>query len=184
MHNIWFALWFFLPAGIANVSPALSAQVIFLRFLYKPLDFGKKLHGKRIFGDSKTWLGLITGVVLATIVIYLQKYGFNHSEWLRNISGSVNYNESKILLLGPLMGFGALAGDAIESFFKRQVGIKPGHTWIPYDQIDYIIGGLILSLPIIILSWTNYFFILIFWVIIHLIFSYIGYLVGIKARPI
>ncbi len=154
INDIWFALWFFLPAGISNVSPTFTHRIKPLNILYKPLDFGAKFKGKRVFGDNKTWLGLISGIIFATIVIYLQRYGFNHSEWIRAISGKVDYDLPKMLLLGPLMGFGALAGDAIESFFKRQVGIKPGRTWIPFDQIDYIVGGILLSLPIIVLSWT------------------------------
>ncbi len=184
MNEIWFALWFFLPAGIANVSPIFTTKIKFLSSLLKPLDFGMKYRGKRIFGDNKTWLGLIGGVIFGLIVIRLQKYGYNHSDWINTISGKINYNDPKILLLGPLLGFGALAGDATESFFKRQAGVKPGHSWVPFDQIDYIVGGLLLSLPIVILSWTNYLSILIVWVLIHLLSSYFGYLIGLKARPI
>jgi CDP-2,3-bis-(O-geranylgeranyl)-sn-glycerol synthase len=184
MHNIWFALWFFSPAGIANLSPTLTSRIKALKFLYKPLDFGSEFRDKRIFGDNKTWLGLIGGIIFGTITIYLQRYGFNHSEWLRSISGKVDYDQTKILLLGPLMGFGALAGDAVESFFKRQIGIKPGRTWFPFDQIDYIVGGLLLSLPIIILNWSDYFYVLIVWVLIHILFSYIGYLIGFKKSRI
>ncbi len=184
MNEIWFALWFFLPAGISNVGPTLTSRIKPLNFLYKPLDFGVKFRGKRLFGDNKTWLGLIGGVVFATIIIYLQRYGFNHSSWLRTISGKVDYDRSKIMLLGPLMGFGALAGDAIESFFKRQFDVKPGNAWIPFDQIDYIVGGLLLSLPIITLNWKDYLYIFIIWVLIHLIFSYLGYLMGLKKKPI
>ena len=36
--------------------------------------------------------------------------------------------------------FGALLGDIIESFFKRRIGKKRGEDWIPFDQIDFILG--------------------------------------------
>jgi CDP-2,3-bis-(O-geranylgeranyl)-sn-glycerol synthase len=82
------------------------------------------------------------------------------------------------------MGFGALLGDAIESFFKRQARVKPGNTWFPFDQIDYIIGGLLFSLPVITLGVKYYFLILVVWLLLHLISSYIGYLLGLKTKPI
>jgi len=41
--------------------------------------------------------------------------------------------------------FGALLGDIVESFFKRRKGIERGKDWIPFDQLDFIIGVLFLS---------------------------------------
>ena len=184
MHNIWFALWFFLPGGIANASPVFAKRISFLHRLYKPLDFGKKFRGKAILGQNKTWLGLIFAVFIGLIVIALQKYGFENSEWLRTVSGSVNYSKNTIWLLGPLMAFGALFGDAIESFFKRQLNVASGDSWFPFDQIDYVIGGLLFSLIIVRLSIFEYLLILIIWLLMHLISSYIGYLVGPKNKPI
>ncbi|KAA0006124.1 MAG: CDP-archaeol synthase, partial [Thermoplasmata archaeon] len=40
--------------------------------------------------------------------------------------------------------FGALLGDIVESFFKRRVGKERGEDWIPFDQVDFLIGALIL----------------------------------------
>ena len=41
--------------------------------------------------------------------------------------------------------FGALMGDIIESFFKRRIGKKRGEDWIPFDQLDFILGVLFFS---------------------------------------
>jgi CDP-2,3-bis-(O-geranylgeranyl)-sn-glycerol synthase len=41
--------------------------------------------------------------------------------------------------------FGALLGDITESFFKRRVGKQRGEDWIPFDQLDFILGVLVLS---------------------------------------
>src|ERR1035438_2296195 len=149
MHNILFSLWFFLPGGIANASPVFVSRISFLKWLYIPLDFGKKFRKRRIFGDNKTWLGILFAISTAFVVIAFQKYGYDHSQWLRTVSGAVDYSQPIIWWLGPLLGLGALLGDALESFFKRQIGIKPGHSWFPFDQIDYILGGLLLSLLVI-----------------------------------
>ena len=49
-----------------------------------------------------------------------------------------------ILILFSLC-FGALLGDVIESFFKRRVGKDRGQDWIPFDQLDFLVGALIFS---------------------------------------
>jgi CDP-2,3-bis-(O-geranylgeranyl)-sn-glycerol synthase len=184
MHPVLFAIWFFLPAGIANVSPVFTSRIGFLRFLYKPLDLGKKFNGRRMLGDNKTWLGLLGGVLMGFVVIILQKYGFIHSEWIRSISEPVNYNQANILYLGPLLGLGAIFGDSVESFFKRQIGINPGKTWFPFDQLDYILGGLLFSLIIVQLNLHYYLVIIVVWLLVHLVFTYAGYLVGLREDPI
>ena len=82
------------------------------------------------------------------------------------------------------MSAGALIGDAVESYFKRQRRIPSGQPWFPFDQTDYIIGGLLFSMPFAVLPvW------LILWVFglyfgLHLLSSYIGYRLGLKELPI
>ncbi len=113
------------------MSPVLFKKVPILAY---PIDCGVTFCGKRVLGTNKTWRGLLAGIIMATLFVYLQK-------WL-NI---VDYSEINPLILGPLLGAGALVGDAVESFFKRQRGIKPGHSWIPFDQTDWIIGAVIFA---------------------------------------
>ena len=55
----------------------------------------------------------------------------------------VNYDNW--LFLGFLLGFGALFGDSVKSFFKRRSNIKPGHRFIPFDQLDYSVGSLLFA---------------------------------------
>jgi len=40
---------------------------------------------------------------------------------------------------------GALLGDIVESFFKRRMGKERGEDWIPFDQLDFVVGALLLS---------------------------------------
>ena len=32
----------------------------------------------------------------------------------------------------------------IKSFFKRRIGIKRGQPWPPFDQLDFLTGGILL----------------------------------------
>lgn len=184
MHSLLFALWFFLPAGLANASPVFASRISFLKSIYKPIDLNHKLRGKRILGDNKTYLGVVVAIFVGLVVIALQRYGYSHSEWIRSISGGVNYIRPVMWWLGPLLGFGAIFGDAVESFFKRQIGIQSGHRWFPFDQVDYVVGGLLFSLIIVRLSFFDYLLIILVWLVLHVIVSYLGYLSGLKAKPI
>lgn len=184
MRQLVFALWFFLPAGMANVTPIFVAKIPGLAKLKAPIDHGFHFHGKQILGSHKTWRGLISGIIAATFTLWLQQIAIQHNAWLQSITQSVHYTTLPTLILGPLFGLGALGGDMIESFFKRQLDIAPGHSWFPFDQTDYIIGGSIASAPFVHLQFTEYLILLATWLIIHLVASAIGYLVGLKERPI
>lgn len=174
MSLLWDAFWFFLPAGIANMSPVFAARLPWLRDLNTPIDFGKHIRGGRILGDSKTWRGVFFGAVIGGIVSTIQYKVF------------ISSSESMIFVftVGASMGFGALFGDAVESFFKRRLGHKPGTGWVPFDQIDYIIGGLLFVYPFKHLSLEFTLAIFVLYFILHLIFSYIGYWLKFKSQPI
>ncbi len=175
MNYLIYAFLFFLPAGIANMAPVLVSKMPGLRDWNYPLDNYTKFNGKRLLGDHKTWRGLLSGVIVGMLVAWVE---------VRIIGGIGVFREVNPLVLGGLMGLGALVGDSVKSFFKRQLGIKSGQSWFPFDQIDYIIGGIIFILPIIVLSWHIYLTIFIIYFLLHLLVSFLGYLLKFKSSPI
>ena len=138
------ALWIIIPAYIANASAVLVGGGT-------PIDFGKNWRdGKRILGDGKTWRGLISGtfigmtagfgLVVAASYINSSEYSFLHL---------TNFERFPLMVLIIFsICFGALLGDIIESFFKRRIGKDRGDDWIPFDQIDFILGVLFFSFVI------------------------------------
>lgn len=184
LHNVLFALWFFLPAGIANVTPILVAPLPGLKELNAPIDFGLTFRGKRVLGSHKTWRGLISGVIMSTIVLWLQQLAVEHFHWAQSLAHQVDYAHLPTIALGVLFGLGALGGDAIESFFKRQKGVAPGHGWFPFDQLDYIIGAALVSMPFVRLSVGEYALLIVLWLVVHVVSTYIGWLLHLKERPI
>ncbi len=184
MHELFFAIWFFLPAGFANATPIFVAHMKLFKDWEAPIDCGLTYRGKRILGSHKTWRGLVTGIVAATVLLWLQRLGVEHSTWLRDWTSQVDYRTLPILIMGPLFAIGALGGDAIESFFKRQRGVAPGHGWFPFDQIDYIIGGALATSGFVQLHFWQYVDLLLIWLLVHIVASYIGYMMGLKERPI
>jgi len=182
--DILFALWFFLPAALANVAPILVARLHIVRRWNAPLDSGRTYHGRQILGPHKTWRGLVSGLLVATLTFWLQQLAVRQFDWAQSIAEHMDYAMLPALLVGPLFGLGALGGDAIKSFFKRRRGVHSGGTWVPFDQLDYIIGGALAVAPFIQLRLVQYVWILAIWFVIHLISSYVGWLLGLKARPI
>lgn len=164
-------LYFFLPVFIANMMPVIIKNLF--KVLAIPMDFNFKFRNKRIFGSHKTWRGLIFGTLAGLFIFAIQKYVYIPELSL------INYNNYP-LYLGALMGFGALTGDAIESFFKRQLDIKPGNPFIPFDQIDYTIGALIFMSPVYFPGWINSLILIIFSFIMHITVNHIAFYLKIR----
>lgn len=122
-------IWFLMPSFFANMAPVFANRI-----------FGKKGNpiNKKIFGENKTYRGLISGVILSIIIIYVQ-YLLYPVNTFKAIS-ILNYGSINLIIYGFLFGFGSMIGDLIKSFFKRRLGIKPGSMFMPFDQIDYILG--------------------------------------------
>lgn len=135
------ALWLILPAYAANGCAVLVGGGT-------PIDFGKMWKdGRRILGDGKTWRGLFFGSLLGTIVGFsLAVAGKYLSENGLNIF-DLNYFEGYPLMIPLIVSLciGALLGDIAESFLKRRIGKKRGEDWLLFDQLDFIVGALLLT---------------------------------------
>jgi len=185
IHSLLFVLYFFAPVGLANMAPPILAKIKFLKPYDYPMDFYRKFRGKPVFGDHKTWRGFIGGIIIAILTLWLEVYIFNYSHFIRSLMPSyINYDHFPILWLGFLFGAGALLGDAIESFFKRQFQISAGESLAFFDQTDYIIGAILTSLLVIRLDFVDYILLIIVFFALHIIFSFIGYLIKVKSSPL
>lgn len=183
IEQLFFAFWFFAPVGIAILAAFYSGKSKQLRKYSYPVDGYKTFRGKRIFGSHKTVRGFIVGILAATIIVYLQVLAYQMSPILQDLI-RLDYTTLDPLLFGFLSGFGALAGDAIKSFFKRQIGIAPGKSWFPFDQIDHILGGIVFTWFYIQLTIVDYVLILVIWFLIHPLSTFIGYLFKLKKTPL
>lgn len=176
MKELLAAFLFFLPAGIANMSPVFANKIPILNQWKTPIDFGKSWRGKRLLGNNKTWRGLVFGTAMAALTALLIGLFTNPTARLDI--------HATFVFAGALMGMGALLGDAVESFFKRRRGMGPGNSWFPFDQIDYIIGGLVVIYPIYTPTVALMLTILLLFFGLHLVSSYVGFLLKLKDQPI
>ena len=154
------AFWIILPAYIANASAVLVGGGT-------SIDFGKKWKdGNRILGDGKTWRGLFVGAFMGMTAGFGLSVGAKYIEMSEfayiGVSDFTGFPWMIPIIFS--ISFGALLGDIIESFFKRRVGKDRGEDWIPFDQIDFILGVLFFGflmagfLQIIGLTNENWFF--------------------------
>jgi len=170
------ALYLMLPAYFANMAPVFATR-IFNGHLALPIDLGKIYKGKEILGKNKTWRGLVAGILASILIIYLQQYLYS-VEFFKSIS-LFDYTKINLILYGFLFGFGVILGDAVKSFIKRRVNLKPGDKWIPFDQLDFL-GGLILILIVYLPPWPIILLILIISPFLPLLANWLGYLLKIK----
>ena len=169
------ALWIMLPAYVPNSAAAVLGGGA-------PID-GKRSwrDGRRIFGDGKTWRGLVLGIasgfIAGLILIFLQsEFGWDFLPVLTVTS---------VFLLAT----GALLGDLVKSFFKRRLGKNSGDPWLIADQYDLVAGAFLLTI-IFDYSWfvsvmtvPIFIIILIITPLLHRGINFIGYITGIKKVP-
>lgn len=183
-NDLLFTLWFFAPAGLANAAPIFAKNISWLDKFNKPIDAGKTYKNKRILGDHKTFRGVLSAVIIALITSLVQYIAATNSQWLQANLLIVDYTNSIFIIMGTFMGLGAIIGDGIKSFFKRQASVPSGKSWFPYDQIDYILGGLLFTLPFLLLPLQNYLYVLTLWFFLHIVSVYFGWLANVRKDPI
>lgn len=178
------SLWLFLPAYLPN-----NFAVIFGGG--KPIDFGKSFKGKRIFGDGKTWRGIIFGTLFGILFGIIQMLFLIVFPFFPTFGdGFNNFNFIFVLFC---LSFGSLFGDLIKSFFKRQLGKERGEEWLIFDQYDFVIGAF-LFLFIFQRDWflSNFYYenrwigiltIVVITPILHRLINIFGHKIGKKKVP-
>ncbi len=172
-------IYFFLPAGVANMSPVLFKNK--LRWLARPVDGGRQLGGRPIFGSHKTWRGLIVAPIMAEALFLIER--FAALQWESTISWSV-FNLTEIpWWFGFALGAGAILGDLIKSFFKRRVSVAPGKSWFPFDQLDFLIGAGLVTMLVAELTSGMWLTIILLGPFLHIAVNRVGFWLKLKDTP-
>ena len=131
---IFGAVWIMIPAALTN-----SIAVFFGG--KTPIDNHRLFYdGRRIFGNGKTWKGLVSGILVgfvAGLIAVTVDYCFgNHPLFFGEFPN--------FFLIIFLLPFGALMGDMLGSFIKRRLNVQPGEKLRGMDQYDWVIGAWLL----------------------------------------
>lgn len=157
--------WLFLPAGVANVVPVLAARYHILSTLARPIH-------EETLGKHKTWRGVILGIIFGSIASSIQYFVYPAFPYLTLPAA---------LSAGAALGAGALLGDIAKSFFKRRLQIPPGRSWPPFDQIDFIVGALMVAGTFFPLTFTHIAVAVVMYGIFSWLTSAIGVILKIKS---
>ncbi|MFB6168845.1 MAG: CDP-2,3-bis-(O-geranylgeranyl)-sn-glycerol synthase [Haloferacaceae archaeon] len=171
------ALWAMLPAYVPN-----NAAVLFGGGA--PIDGGRTLGGTRLLGDGKTWRGTVAGTGVGLLV-----------------AGALNLARPVVVrLLGidlvafaPLaalgLAAGAMLGDIGASFLKRRLDRERGAAVPGLDQLDFVVGALVL-VALLAPGWTAAAFplpalavVVVATPLLHLGTNAVAYGAGLKAEP-
>ena len=136
---------------ISGIVNSIFCKTKYLKFLNKPIDFGKNFTDKkRIFGDHKTWKGLFGYIILNIIFSVIFGYIWNITNLEKYNFFYINHENTLLfnILIGFLLGLGYSLFELPNSFIKRRLDIKPGKTikgfkkifFIIFDQADSVFG--------------------------------------------
>lgn len=147
---------------IANAAPVLMSY-LFSHRESSAIDAGLNLpDGKRLFGPTKTWRGLIASAVMTIALAFL-----------------INLP----VLSGLLISITAMCGDLTSSFIKRRLGYAPSSQVIVLDQL------LESLFPAIAGSWfwpldlMQVIIIVVSFLILEIVLSKLLYKIGVRKRP-
>lgn len=122
---ILYPIIYIFPAYAANGAPVVFGG------RGGPVDRGKKLGGKRIFGNNKTVIGTLSGLVCGVLV------------------GAIEFPFLSFMLpIAVLLAIGALFGDLLGSFIKRRAGIGSGKSLPILDQYGFFVFAILFALPL------------------------------------
>lgn len=177
------ALWFFLPAYVANPMAVVFGGGT-------PIDFGRTLRdGERLFGDGKTWRGLAGGVASGAVLgLFLSGLADVVAPGTGWSSGSTG----EALGMSALLASGALLGDLWGAYVKRRLHRPRGSKAVGLDQYDFVVGALGLVALVPTWSETRFFAgdallgllaIILITPALHRAVNIVGYRTGRKREP-
>lgn len=173
------SLYLFLPAYAANMAPVIAKRFNLFPSLARPLDGGRTLWRSPLFGPHKTLRGLLVGLTAAVIVASLQRLG-TRGEGVFRVLSAPPHEDTSALLWGSALGGGALVGDLVKSFVKRRLGIPPGQRWFPWDQLDLIVGALLVGRLLYSFPWEVIVVVLVATPLLGLLVNIGSYLASVK----
>jgi len=163
------AFWIIAPAYAANAFPPLLKGK-------HPLDLGRKMGKNRILGDGKTFEGTFGGIAFGTLVGYIQQ--LIHPYFIEELQ-----LPPMTLHLAFLLALGAVLGDITWSFIKRRLGIPRGQSVPIANQLDFLLGALLLGSLIYEFECGTIFFLIMITPAIHLLANTLAFIAKLKRVP-
>ena len=187
MREFYVIAYLFFPLLVGLALHGFCIKYDALAFLCRPIDRGRKFRGKRIFGDNKTYRGVVV-VSLGTVIGFgLQSLLLHRIASVRTVE-LFDYTFFKSVALGGAVGIAAMLSELPNSFIKRRFEIVPGRAakgwkgvvFYVYDQIDFLLGSwLVLAIVVPVTAWRVLFSAGLL-LVAHQLMSSVGYALGMR----
>ena len=147
---------------IANGAPIIIRQILNDGFAVA-VDFGQTLpDGQPVFGQSKTWRGVLAALIVTSLVA-----------WLIGLS----------VLTGLLVAALALLGDLCSSFIKRRLAMESSSMAPLLDQVPESLLPAFMMRHVFDLDLASVLWMVLLFIIIELLLSHILFRWGVRNRP-
>jgi hypothetical protein len=142
-------LWLVLPVIIGGIFQVVVIRGGLLRSWAWPLDRGRCVGGKRLFGDNKTFRGFVVMIVGTALGFGLEVLLAHRSGAVQRL-GFVDYRDTIWWLHGSIYGAGYVLAELPNSWLKRRLDIGAGQKgtgalgilFLILDQVDGVFGVL------------------------------------------
>jgi CDP-archaeol synthase len=179
--------YLFLPLLVGLALHGFCIKYDLLAFLSRPIDRGRKFRGKRVFGDNKTYRGVVV-VTLGTVIGFgLQSLFLHRIASVRSVE-LFDYAFFKSLAVGAGVGVAAMLSELPNSFIKRRFEIAPGTAagglkgviFYIYDQIDFLLGAWLVLAIVVPVTVGRALFSAVLLLIAHQLMSSAGHALGMR----
>lgn len=161
LNDLLIAIYIAVPTYVANSTPVLLGGGA-------PIDRGRDFIDRRpILGTNKTVKGFAYGLLLGSIAA---------------LAEGVLFRNHVLVLAGMIASLGALLGDLFGAFLKRRLDIPPGHSLPVVDQLDFILGALLLTSPVLNVTAGAVLILVVATIPIHLFSNAVAYVLRLKKR--
>src|SRR5215470_4891955 len=179
--------YLFLPLLVGLALHGFCIKYDTLAFLCRPIDRGRKFRGKRIFGDNKTYRGVVVVSLGTAIGFGLQSLLLHRIASVRSVE-LFDYEFFKSVALGLAIGVAAMLSELPNSFIKRQFEIAPGTAargwkaviFYVYDQIDFLLGAWLVLAVVVPVTAGRLLLSAVLLLVAHQIMSSVGYALGMR----
>lgn len=187
MREIYVIAYLFLPLLVGLALHGFCIKYDVLTFFCHPIDRGRSFRGKRIFGDNKTYRGVVAVSLGTAIGFGLQSLLLHRITSIRGIE-LFDYEFFKSLALGLAVGVAAMLSELPNSSIKRRFEIAPGSVakgwkraiFYVYDQIDFLLGAWLVLAVVVTVTVGRVLFSAVLLLVAHQLMSSVGHALGMR----
>ena len=183
-----------MPVILAGIANMIFCKSSLLDSVNQPIDAGRLLgDGRRLFGANKTWKGFWGMVVWGLLAQLIWSFFLARQPDLEKLHLIYAHYPNKLATnfpLGILLGLAYVVFELPNSYLKRRLDISPGTTakdawkypFILLDQIDSLIGILLVLHLYISLDWAQVIGLLLVGTLTHLGVNRLLYLAKLRQN--